>query len=247
MEYDAACLEADWSCPAPVALLYLRTLESPVFPRYGINAVVEGRDGTEVYVTQWLPFSLPEHGTENPGSVLDNIKVGLNLVFYLVGVPWTVVHRCDLSTDQCWPATRRLFVGANGIAATPDRSLFFVSDSPEKRVVVLTRAEDGCLEPQDWIDLPFGVDNLQFDAESEQVLMGTMPDLKAVIQKVSEPEYSVPGGCSVLERDGDTWRTRDLVLHDGTKLSQVSGAVRYGSTLVLGSPFSPGILVCTVQ
>jgi hypothetical protein len=45
------------------------------------------------------------------------------------------------------------------------------------------------------------------------------------------------------EEDGE-WKVTTDLNHDGSLLSQISAASRYGDRVVLGSPYSPGILVC---
>ena len=40
------------------------------------------------------------------------------------------------------------------------------------------------------------------------------------------------------------WSVDHCLLHDGRQLSQVSAGARLGARVVLGSPFSRGILVC---
>jgi hypothetical protein len=53
-------------------------------------------------------------------------------------------------------------------------------------------------------------------------------------------------GNSAVARPGPGggWVIEQRLLHDGTQLSQVSAGAVLGSRLVLGSPFSRGILVC---
>ena len=40
------------------------------------------------------------------------------------------------------------------------------------------------------------------------------------------------------------WKVKDVLRHDGIKLSAISGALRFGSKVILGSPSSEGILIC---
>ena len=57
--YQAQCVTpTSWSCP-PVTLSYLASVESELFPSYGINDVVE-LDDDHVYVTQWQHDSFPQ-------------------------------------------------------------------------------------------------------------------------------------------------------------------------------------------
>jgi len=77
-------------------------------------------------------------------------------------------------------------------------------------------------------------------------LIGTIPDFIAASRRGSDESVHVPGGLAVVERAGAGWRVRDMLEHDGTKLSQISAAARYGDRVILGSPFSKGILVCSL-
>ena len=54
----------------------------------------------------------------------------------------------------------------------------------------------------------------------------------------------VPGGMAVASLTSSGWKVRDVLKHGGAKLSSISGALRFGSKVVLGSPTSEGILVC---
>merc|ERR1719193_79579 len=229
-----------------LSLIHLKTVESSLFPRYGINDVVEGLDENEIYVSGWQVFSFPEHGKSNPEYLMDTIQIVLSPVILLLGMTFTGVYKCDMKTDTCEWATDRIFVGANGMTITPDRSTIFVSDPTEKRVAVMKRKENGFLELDSWIPLPFGTDNLEFDSASGEILLGTIPDFKPLIGKEKLEDVSVPGGLSILKLENGEWLTKDILMHDGSKLSQISAAARFGNAVVIGTPHSKGILFCTV-
>ena len=70
--------------------------------------------------------------------------------------------------------------------------------------------------------------------------------MKAILnKKISDPSVVVPGGIAVATPSKGGWTVRNVLEHDGTKLSQISAAARWGSTVFLGSPFSEGLLVCS--
>ena len=83
------------------------------------------------------------------------------------------------------------------------------------------------------INLPSMVDNIEYDDEANEIILGNI----------------LPGGMAILtktEDDDDGWITKGVLKHDETKLKGISAAARLGkSKVVLGSPFSEGILVCT--
>jgi len=230
-----------------VKLTYLQTVRSDFFPRYGINDVIEGIDGNEVYVTKWSPVSIPEHGKLNPAPMHETIMN--NVVFpiiALLGLHLTKVYRCDLRKNACEEATDRLFVGANGITKNLDGSIYYVVDLSEKKIGIMKREANGWLEFESWIEIPFSIDNIEFDHDSGSLMMGTMPDLFSAIRKLDGEDIAVPGGLSLAFQENGEWKTKDIVMHDGTKLCQVSGANMFGDTAVISSPVAKGVLVCKI-
>ena len=89
-------------------------------------------------------------------------------------------------------------------------------------------------------------DNIEYDNETDELIMGTILDFDAFIKKFNGEDVAVAGGLSVA-RKSDGWKIHDNLNHGGTKLSQISAAARWGEKVVLGSPFSEGILVCKVE
>ena len=124
----------------------------------------------------------------------------------------------------------------------------FVNDPPQRRISVFSIHQNNeKLTKDEIVDLPMVVDNVEYDDATEEILLGTIPDLWAAVQKHSNNSFPVPGGMAVLEQNGKDWSVKDVLEHDGTKLSQISAAARFGSKIVLGSPWSEGILVCTTN
>jgi len=245
INYNVKCLNKGWKCAEPVSLKHQKTVRSALFPRYGLNDVVEGSHENEIYVTRWKAFPLPEGGDHNPVGLLETLYTILNPLFGLLAIPWTLVYRCDLEADFCEGASRRIFVGANGITVAPNRSTYFVSDPAAKRIAVMERSVEGYLELQEYIDLPYPVDNPEWD--EGELVMGTIPDVQAAMKKLEDKDVVCPGSLSVLRKeDTGKWKLNDVLMHDGSKLSQISAGSRFGKTAVLGSPYSKGILVCTV-
>ncbi len=52
--------------------------------------------------------------------------------------------------------------------------------------------------------------------------MGTIPDMLSVIQSESDPDIIVPGGLSIAYLEKGEWNVKDVLMHDGSKLSQVN-------------------------
>jgi len=229
-----------------ISLQYLKTVKSPLFPRYGINDVVEGIDENEIYVTRWQVLPFPENGLKNPKTFVERMQ---RLAFFapaFLGITMTNVFRCDLKKDECSEATDKIFIGANGMTTSTDRQHYFVADPVEKKFGVFKRQDNGRLELERWVQLPFGIDNLEFDTQTGEILMGTIPDMLSAIQSDSNSDIIVPGGLSIAYMEKGEWNVKDVLMHDGSKLSQISAGNRFRDTIVLGSPYELGILVCNV-
>jgi len=141
-------------------------------------------------------------------------------------------------------ATEESFIGANGITLSGDGNTVFVNDPVDKRITVMARDRvSGRLSKSSIINLPVAVDNIEFDDQSGEIIVGTIPDLKSAVKKID-----VPGGMAVLRRktNSEEWEWKSILEHDGTKLSQISAASRLGNRIVLGSPFSEGALLCSL-
>ncbi|XP_023345213.1 serum paraoxonase/lactonase 3 [Eurytemora carolleeae] len=176
--YNKSCLESKvWSCTDPVSLLHIKTISSHLFPRYGINDVVEGINESEIYVTRWLPFPVPEFGAEGWSTLLEKINPILNSIFVLLGIPGTLVYRCNVDKGECEAATDRIFIGSNGITISDDRTTVYVADPTRKQIALMNRTDSGFLTLESWIYLQYGVDNLEIDTQSGIIInhqMGCM-------------------------------------------------------------------------
>ena len=58
--------------------------------------------------------------------------------------------------------------------------------------------------------------------------MGTIPDMISVLKSESAAEtVVVPGGLSIAYLEEGEWKVKDVLMHDGSKLSQVIIIVIY--------------------
>ena len=149
----------------------------------------------------------------------------------------------------CESATDIRFQGANGITIDQDRNTVFVNDPLHKTITVMKRdKKTGKLAKLSEIVMPFGADNIEYDDESNEIIIGTIPDFIACIKKGQGEDVSVPGGMAVARKESGVtgWVVDSVLEHNGAKLPQISAAARLGSKIVLGSPFSEGILVCNL-
>ena len=182
-------------------------------------------------------------GKHQPDTIREHVEVSLNnhYAVLIFNYRWTNVFHCKWGDDDftkavCNVATEERFKMANGITISPDRKTVFVNDPLDMNIMALARnTETGQLTKSYDIHLPSMVDNIEYDDEANEILLGNI----------------LPGGMAVLTKiaagDDDTsWVTNGVLKHDETKLKGISAAARLGkSKFVMGSPFSEGILVCT--
>jgi len=248
IEYNVECLKTGWKCTAPVKLTHVKTIRSPLFLRYGMNDVVEGLDGAEIYVSQWQPFDMPTDGQKSPSkTMMEKIQLIAGMMFQMLGVPYTAVYRCTIDQGECSVASNHVFIMANGMAVTPNKTTYFVSDPLDRSIAVLKREDDGFLTVESYIQLPHLVDNVDFIPETEELVLGTMTEFGTALKRAADESLEVPGGCSVARKVGDSWTIEDVLVHDGSQLSQISACAVHDKTVVLGSPYSGGILVCSTE
>ena len=151
----------------------------------------------------------------------------------------------DYSPVICVAASEEKFLGANGVTTNDERDKVFVNDPEDKKITVMKRDKvTGKLTKESEIVLPIHADNIEYDDEADEIIMGTVFDLRQ-FQKFNGEGDTVPGGLSVASKK-EGWTVEHILNHDGTKLSQISAGARLGNKVVLGSPFSKGILVCFV-
>ena len=144
-----------------------------------------------------------------------------------------MVYHCkwDMATNPvCKVATEEKFLCANGITISPDSKTVFVNDVMDMNIAALSRDEQtGLLTKKFDIPLQAIVDNIDYDDEANEILLGSI----------------IPGGLAVAAQEKDTWSVKGVLFHDEKKLKQISVGARLGnSKIVLGSPFSEGVLVC---
>ena len=182
-----------------------------------------------------MKYSNLFRGKNNPETMQQRFEVFANdhNAVLLFNYKWTTVYHCkwDMATKPiCKVATEEKFLCANGITISPDSKTVFVNDVMDMNIAALSRDEKtGLLTKKFDIPLPAIVDNIDYDDEANEILLGSI----------------IPGGLAVAAPDKDTWSVKGVLFHDEKKLKQISVGARLGnSKIVLGSPFSEGVLVC---
>jgi DNA-binding beta-propeller fold protein YncE len=231
-----------------VKLVYERSIRSNSFPLGAMNAVVEGAFLGELYVTQWLSRAMSDQCIGNGGFIAE-MKASLDMLLSKK----TNVQRCLWDPEQ--PVKAAIcdvvatgFRVANGITSDPDRKLIFVVDAGDTKLYVFDRNEDGSLSFKATVDLPHAADNIEFDVASNKLTLGGMPYLYQVLARMNgDDSVCVSGGMVTVELLSDgSYNVEEVLMHDGSKLSMISSAVFVHGKILLGSPPSDGVLLCTI-
>mmetsp|Transcript_16138 Transcript_16138/g.47036 ORF Transcript_16138/g.47036 Transcript_16138/m.47036 type:complete len:385 (-) Transcript_16138:51-1205(-) len=225
-----------------LVLRHLDSIQSSAFPLHGINDIVEGRSPNEVFVSVWRATS----GIEEYNERQEQDELLSVLAYRLLGRSWRDlgVLRCALAGGS-WACARSGAWGmptANGLAISPDRGMLLVSCPLCADLRRYSIGEGGALtEAGPPIGLPYPCDNLEWDEETGRVLMGMIPIYRPSPARVPMELMALP--ARELSRDQPA-RPLSLLLHDGSKLSQCSAGLAFGASMLLGSPYHPGLLLC---
>ena len=189
-------------------------------------------------------------GTRNPQTRTELKLRMLSKIIQQKRLKMTKVFRCtwtEYSDATCMAASDQKFLGANGITIDQGGHMLFVSDPGDKMITIMERNKGtGMLNKVSEIILPFGADNIEYDDETNDIILATIHDLRAVDEKFKGADVRVAGGMAIAHNKDD-WEVHNILNHDGSKLNQISAASRFGDKIVLGSPYSEGILVCKVK
>ena len=119
-------------------------------------------------------------------------------------------------------------------------------DVYEKRINIFKRLSGGEWKKTGSFKPIHGVDNIEFDSEDGSLMMGSIPSYITALKKNDDPDVIVPGGMMRYRENPKSgkWEFLGEVNHDGLKLSQISIGVQYGNQVILGSPYSNGVVVC---
>ena len=172
IQYDEECARSLPRTCAPASLQYETSVSSELWPHMGINDVVEAAED-KVYVTQWKANGFPAGGKANPTNLADVLKIFEYNVGGLFGIRKTRVFVCTISSSECEVATPELFVGANGITINKARDVLFVNDHPDKKITVFNiDPRNYKLKKAEVIKLDFNADNIEYDDETGDILIG---------------------------------------------------------------------------
>lgn len=134
---------------------------------------------------------------------------------------------------------------ANGIAVNKDISKLFVASSTGREIRVYSIGVGYNLDYEYSIDCGTGVDNIAFDDEGV-LWAGSHPQLLTFARHAKDINVRAPSEVISISF-GDSGYTITLeFMDDGSLLQSSSVAVRYKSSLLVGSVFDTSILFCSI-
>ena len=114
--------------------------------------------------------------------------------------------------------------------------MLYVSDPGDKMITIMERDKrTGMLNKVSEIILPFGADNIEYDDETNDIILATIHDLKAVDEKFKGADVYVAGGMAIAHKKNE-WEVHNILNHDGSKLNQISAASASAGTSNAGGP-----------
>ncbi|MFN3233307.1 MAG: SMP-30/gluconolactonase/LRE family protein [Alphaproteobacteria bacterium] len=134
----------------------------------------------------------------------------------------------------------------NGISASDDARQIYIGSTMDDAVHVYDRHPDtNALTLKQSIDTGAGVDNIERLPDGSLVL-GVHPNIVQLFRYVADADIPSPGKVLAIRWDGDTPVVETLYATDGTELSGLSVAARYGNRMLIGSFLDPHFLDCTL-
>lgn len=133
---------------------------------------------------------------------------------------------------------------ANGITLSPDRSKLFVASPVGKCINAYTIEKDYNLTFLYDIQCNTGVDNITFDTQGT-LWAGCHPKLLTFVKHSKNEEAIAPSEIIKITFADDGHKKETELLDDGNLIQSSTVAVRYNSSLLIGSVFDDHILDCS--
>lgn len=133
---------------------------------------------------------------------------------------------------------------ANGINLSSDGTRLYVAEVTHGRIREYSRDDQaGSLEELHRFDVGFGVDNIEVDPETGDLLLGGHVKLLTFTRHARDAEILAPSQAARV-RLGNTPDIKTLFLDDGQLISGASVATARDDVLLVGSVFEPHMVVC---
>ena len=133
---------------------------------------------------------------------------------------------------------------ANGINLSPDGTRLYVAEVTHGRIREYSRdKQNGSLEELRRVDVGFGVDNIEVDPDTGDLLLGGHAKLLTFTRHAHNAEVLAPSQAARVQ-PGRTPEIETLFLDDGRMISGASVATARDELLLVGSVFEPHMVVC---
>jgi arylesterase/paraoxonase len=204
-------------------LVPVRTVTDPLF--VGLNDVAALDD------TRFLATNDHDRPPGTSQRVLDLLQLSRGNVVYWDGEKASVVAEG--------------IPYANGIALSLDHAHVYVASTTKGRILRFERDEEsGALVQVDTYELQTGADNIEVDGYGN-LWIGAHPKLLTFLRHAGDHARRSPSEVVFVDPSRDLEPPIRPVWRDtGELLSGSSVGVPWGSKLIIGSVFDPGILVC---
>jgi arylesterase/paraoxonase len=158
--------------------------------------------------------------------------------------PWAAVGAFD-GTKTSVVATGLKY--SNGIAASADGAMVFVSESTGRRLLAYARdATTGALTLKHEVETEAGLDNISLD-ERGVLWVAAHPKLLEFLAHAKDPAHHSPSQVMRATYADGKLTVQDAAIDDGARLSGSSVALPLGaSRFLIGSVFEPHVLDCTL-
>jgi arylesterase/paraoxonase len=137
---------------------------------------------------------------------------------------------------------------ANGINVSPDGKMVYVAATVGQKIHVYERDKaSGDLTLRHSVELGTGPDNIEID-ESGHLWIGCHPKLLTFVKYSKDPRKLSPSQVlkMTIEQTGH-YTVEEIYLSRGNPLSGSSVAVIFKNTMLIGSVFDDGFLLCNLQ
>ncbi len=201
-------------------LSHVRTINDPAI--YSPNDVAAVGPDT-AYVTNSSFFG------DNPLGVFEA----------LLGLPLTNLVLVD--GDEVSQAAGGFLYG-NGVQISPDGTRLYAANFIGQKLYVYERNTDtNALTKVDTWRAPFGLDNIELDAEGNAWVAGNT-EVFSFLAHQEDPEARAPSVAGYFEASTGEWATTFAT--DGSDIDSLSVVTPLGDQVILGAVFDSHVLIC---
>jgi arylesterase/paraoxonase len=135
---------------------------------------------------------------------------------------------------------------ANGINLSPDGTRLYVAEVTHGRIREYTRdIETGRLDELRRLEVGFGVDNIEVNPETGELMLGGHVKLLTFTRHAGDADVFAPSQAARV-RPGNSPQIETVFLDRGELISGASVATARADVLLVGSVFEPHMVVCRI-